>query len=797
MKRIVGVAGGALLALAMGVVPAAVATENAGGSGASYSSYVQSPDPTADASAASNLVVSRLGGSTRYGTNLAVNKKTATKGKPVFLASGRTFPDALSAAPAASKVSGSLFLVPHDDLDEPTIQAIRALEPSEIFIIGGTGAVSESVENLAKTIAPVSRVAGSTRYETANAIADHFFPGHQELVFVATGTNFPDALSASAGGGALNAPVLLVRGTGASGEGAKEAISKRRVSEVAIVGGNGAVSSGVEKDLRSIKSLSKVSRLTGKTRYETNVAVNAFIDKKSDGAAKREVWIATGSDFPDALSAAVPAGNLHQRLVLSTKDCIPTDAVTVWSQEVGSELSQVTLVGGSGVLTQGVHELRQCADVEPSPGPDVQGPVGDLDGTIDLDVVALPEPVGAVEIDLNTLGAEIPKERGDVANVVAKIAADGEEVEVYGTIKPQGTSTIVYAKKNWTLALYRDKARTDPLPLKVGGSIASTQWVVKAEWLDPSSVRNHLAYQLWGQMASTRDSNPQLEADNSDAAHVAGAVGYPKTYMTVMNINGEHYGISTLTLGHDPKNLNIDSTNPLHHYLQFDARGGHTTEKTWDKLSFDLLDQHTENYLRDDKFLDESQKANLDQLGAFINGDPESFEADFDTHLDRANTIDMLLYLEFLYDWDATALDIQLVSYDGMKWYFLPWDKDTTFGMNSGGRGLIEGSESTLLLNYDEEDSSQRPWFRTYHAFQNEVEQRYAQLRDSGVLSLENMRAQAADAYGRITDEQWQAERAAWPSRPHMEPGVADLVQMLNWVETRIPVLDEHFGYTP
>lgn len=190
-------------------------------------------------------------------------------------------------------------------------------------------------------------------------------------------------------------------------------------------------------------------------------------------------------------------------------------------------------------------------------------------------------------------------------------------------------------------------------------------------------------------------------------------------------------------------------------------------------------------------------KVNLDRLGAFINGDPESFEANFDTYLDRLNTIDMLLYLEFLYDWDATALDIQLVSYDGTKWYFLPWDKDTTFGMNSGGRGIIQGSESTLLLNYDEEDSSQRPWFRTYHAFQDEVEQRYAQLRKSGVFSLENMQYQAADAYARITDEQWQADRVAWPGRPFMEPGVADLVQVLNWVETRIPVLDEHFGYIP
>lgn len=803
MNRIVSTAGVALAALAVGMAPAALATEGTAGTAASDSLSTQMAEPGQvteageDARAARKLVVSRLGGSTRYGTNLEVNKKTASKGKPVFLASGQAFPDALSAAPAVSKVSGSLFLVPRTGLDESTTQAIRALKPSEIFIIGGTGAVSTTVESRAKAIAPVSRISGATRYETAIAVADKFFPGHQDLVFVATGTNFPDALSASAGGGALKAPVLLVRGKGASGEGAKQALSQRRASEVAIVGGTGAVSANIEKDLRGITSLKQVTRLSGQTRYGTNLAVNAFVDAKSGKGAKQGVWLATGSDFPDALSAAVPAGKPDQRLVLSTKTCIPTDAVTVWSQQDGSKLTNVTLVGGSGALGHQVHELRQCAAVEHVPSPDEQGPAGDLDGTIDLDAVVIPEPAGAVKIDLDTLGAPIPSERGDVANVVASIAASGKEFTVYGRIKPQGTSTIRYAKKNWTLELYRDKERTDPLPLKVGDSIASTQWVVKAEWLDPSSVRNHLAYQLWGQMALTRNGRPQLEADNSDAAHVPGAVGYPKTYMTVMNINGAHYGVSTLTLGHDPRNLNIDSTNPRHHYVQFDARGGNTTEKTWSKLTYSLLDQHVENYLRADTFLDESQKVNLDRLGAFINGDPESFEANFDTYLDRLNTIDMLLYLEFLYDWDATALDIQLVSYDGTKWYFLPWDKDTTFGMNSGGRGIIQGSESALLLNYDEEDSSQRPWFRTYHAFQDEVEQRYAQLRKSGVFSLENMQYQAADAYARITDEQWQADRVAWPSRPFMEPGIADLVQVLNWVQTRIPVLDEHFGYIP
>ena len=56
--------------------------------------------------------------------------------------------------------------------------------------------------------APVRRLSGANRYETAAKIAAQF--GSADIVFVATGENFPDALAGSARAGALHAPLLLV-----------------------------------------------------------------------------------------------------------------------------------------------------------------------------------------------------------------------------------------------------------------------------------------------------------------------------------------------------------------------------------------------------------------------------------------------------------------------------------------------------------------------------------------------------------------------------------------------------------
>lgn len=60
----------------------------------------------------------------------------------------------------------------------------------------------------------------------------------------------------------------------------------------------------------------------------------------------------------------------------------------------------------------------------------------------------------------------------------------------------------------------------------------------------------------------------------------------------------------------------------------------------------------------------------------------------------------MLLFLEALFDYDAQAQDIEMVTYGLQKWYFLPWDKDTTFGMDWNENGILPGSESALVINY-------------------------------------------------------------------------------------------------
>lgn len=308
--------------------------------------------------------VDRMWGSDRYATNLHVNQKVGVKSGPVFIATGSNFADALSIGPVVSIEGGSLFLVPRGSVNQATLNRIKALSPSGVYIVGGTGAVSEATARqvgAAVGRTPV-RVSGADRYATSEAIYKRFFvnPGRAvDRAFVATGTNYPDALSAAAAGGALKAPVILVNGV--SGRNVspyiQESLRTKKVSEVLIAGGKGAVNATIEKNLSAKFS---VRRLSGANRYDTNAAVNAYLTSKSPSVDLAQVWLATGNGFPDALSAAVPAGNPARRLVLSNGKCIPKPVVTDWITKPGSTVTDVVLVGGTGVLGQSVMALTQC-----------------------------------------------------------------------------------------------------------------------------------------------------------------------------------------------------------------------------------------------------------------------------------------------------------------------------------------------------------------------------------------------------------------------------------------------------
>ena len=187
--------------------------------------------------------VTRLAGAGRYETSAAIANTYPTGISTLYVASGADYPDALAGGAAAGRNHRPLLLTNSDHLPIATREALERLDGGSIVILGGTGAVSASVQDQlgAYTTGSVTRIAGANRYETSALIADTF-PGNRSRVFVATGQDFPDALSGSALAGKEANPVLLTQPSRLPGS-VGSAIDALNPDSGVVLGGYGSVNS--------------------------------------------------------------------------------------------------------------------------------------------------------------------------------------------------------------------------------------------------------------------------------------------------------------------------------------------------------------------------------------------------------------------------------------------------------------------------------------------------------------------------------------------------------------------------
>jgi len=160
--------------------------------------------------------VIRIAGPNRYATAAAVSASAFSPGVgTAIIATGMNFPDALAGGPAGVEWGGPVLLVQQNAIPASTMAELQRLHPGRIVVLGGTSAVSASVAGqlASLTAGPVVRYSGPNRYATAAAVSKAMFPTGTGTVFVAIGTNFPDAVAAGPAASLMHAPILLVDGS--------------------------------------------------------------------------------------------------------------------------------------------------------------------------------------------------------------------------------------------------------------------------------------------------------------------------------------------------------------------------------------------------------------------------------------------------------------------------------------------------------------------------------------------------------------------------------------------------------
>jgi Tol biopolymer transport system component len=286
----------------------------------------------------------RLAGHSRIGTAISVSRATFDSADTVVVARSDEYPDALTAGPLAEKLHAPLLLSPPDATTAELRAEVRRLGAHTAYLIGDEGALSAKVATglgLAG-VTTIHRIGGHDRFDTAAMIAKKVGGTHVYLARGIGSQGWADAAAVSGLASYTKRPLLLAR-PGKLPDATSSSLDSLDAKAVTIIGGKKAVSPGVANRLRS--NGRSVDRFAGHSRYGTSVAVaDAAV---AVGMDPSRPWLATGSNFPDALAAGPAAASESGVLLLVKPHKI--DAAGGWlSRHQGGR--HLTAVGGPDVV---------------------------------------------------------------------------------------------------------------------------------------------------------------------------------------------------------------------------------------------------------------------------------------------------------------------------------------------------------------------------------------------------------------------------------------------------------------
>jgi putative cell wall-binding protein len=203
----------------------------------------------------------------------------------------------------------------------------------------------------AETTTAVVRLSGPDRVRTAVALSQSRFATGTPVAFVTTPSDFPDALAAGPAAGFEAAPILLAGQT--LPQATADELARLDPRLIIVVGGPAAVSNAVRDEIIARHPQALVRPLVGSSRFDTAVQVSRATFRP--GA---DVWVATGSTFPDALAGGPAAGAAPGPVLLVEGNRIPP----VVREEIERLRPPViTVLGGTSAISEDVQ--RQLAGI--------------------------------------------------------------------------------------------------------------------------------------------------------------------------------------------------------------------------------------------------------------------------------------------------------------------------------------------------------------------------------------------------------------------------------------------------
>lgn len=309
------------------------------------------------------------------------------------------------------------------------------------------------------------------------------------------------------------------------------------------------------------------------------------------------------------------------------------------------------------------------------------------------------------------------------------------EYHGYVDIKCQGTSSMSYPKKNFTIKLYTDKAKTKKLKVDFKGWGKQSKFVLKANWIDITHARNVVSARLWGDIVKTRPDYATALPELLRTSPNQGAVdGFP----IIVYGNGGYQGRYTLNIPKDKWMSNMDDALDTHGILCGENYVGACFRALPVIDGTDWTDE-----LHD--VVPAAIKTSWTNVVNFVmTSSDDEFKANLSNYFDVNSLIDYLLYGIVSTGLDAFGKNQIYFTYDGIKWIASMYDMDSTWGLWWNGSKFV-GTDYAREDFQDLKDEGNGVakqgnllYLRLQQLFIPQLKTRYAELRKD-VLSVSHI----------------------------------------------------------
>ena len=407
-----------------------------------------------------------------------------------------------------------------------------------------------------------------------------------------------------------------------------------------------------------------------------------------------------------------------------------------------------------------------------------------------LKQIAVKAPESLIQIYLTGL-PNLPDAKGTVVTGKGEFHFDGQSFSCFVKLEVQGASSASYAKKNWNIAFFSDQALTKEINVKIGDLLPHDELVFKSNWIDHTNIRNAMCYRLWEQFTASRTGYPRLEVEKPYIGKTGkdalqnGANGVPRLYSAILYINDEFYGIGSFGTAKKRSNYNIAKNKPKEIHIGMDGWNDITNLEVINPTLYEMKAPSTPTA---------DTWTAISNWNAFTQLSDTNFATQAVNYLDKQNVIDFMIFAEFVKCRDVVnptmVKNLQFISYDGKRFMFMPYDMDTVFGLEWTGAIVYDDTTGSQLVS----NSSNSFWRKVKLTYNTDIEARYKQLRDLGIISVENIYNLSTDIFLKYSKDVYDLELARWPVRPSLN--ITSLEQILTWTKKRITFLDTHFNYT-